>query len=83
MHLKRLFNTEFGKIILSMILGIGLASIFRKVCNGRDCIEYNGPVISDIEGKIFKHDGKCYKYNYETKVCDAEKETIDISDGNK
>ena len=34
-------NTKYGKIIISIILGIGLASIFRKSCDSRNCIIFH------------------------------------------
>ena len=33
MGLMRLFNTYNGKILLSVILGLGLTGIFKKVCS--------------------------------------------------
>ena len=32
-----------GRIIISIILGLGLASLFKKVCHGRNCIIIKGP----------------------------------------
>ena len=34
----RLFETDSGKIIISIILGLGLASMFRKICNENNCL---------------------------------------------
>ena len=30
--IKNLFYTDIGKIIISIIIGLGFASIFRQVC---------------------------------------------------
>ena len=62
MNLQRLLHTELGQTFISILLGLGLASLFRKVCTDKNCIKFNGPVISNIEDKIFKHNDKCYKY---------------------
>ena len=35
MNFKRLINTALGKIIISIMLGLGLATLFRKVCKDR------------------------------------------------
>ena len=51
MNFKRLLNTPFGIIIISMLLGFGLATLFRKVCKDKNCIVFNGPILSDFEGK--------------------------------
>ena len=49
MNFKRLFHSEVGKNIISIILGLGLATLFRKVCHDKNCIRFNGPIITDIE----------------------------------
>jgi len=78
MNIKRLMNTFHGQVVLSIVLGLGLASLFRKVCDDRNCIVFNGPIISDIEGKTFKHGEKCYKYHMHSDKCDATKRVVDI-----
>ena len=65
MNFRRLFHSDVGKNIISIILGLGLATLFRKVCNDKNCIQFNGPIIDDIEDKTFKHGDKCYKYTTE------------------
>lgn len=80
MELRRLINTPVGKIVLSIILGIGLATLFRKVCNDKKCIVFNGPVLSEIDVKTYKHGEKCYKYKATPAKCDNTKKTVDIGD---
>jgi hypothetical protein len=79
MNLKRLLNTGLGKFFISLLLGLGLATLFRKVCTDKNCITFNGPVISEIDGKIYKYGEKCYKYVYAPSSCDATKKIVDIS----
>ena len=33
---------KYGKIIISIIWGLGLAALFRRVCKGRNCIVIKG-----------------------------------------
>lgn len=80
MNVKRLLNSEAGKIVISIILGLGLACLFRKVCVDKNCITFNGYVISDIEEKTYKHGESCYKYKAKTEKCDDAKKTVEISD---
>lgn len=80
MNLQRLLHTEIGQTFISILLGLGLASLFRKACTDKNCLRFNGPVISDIEGKIFKHDNKCYKYVSNSAKCDNTKRIIDVSE---
>ena len=76
MHLQRLLNSKTGKVVLSIILGFGLATLFRKVCTDKNCFVFNGPVIS--EDDIYKYDEKCLKYSMESTSCDNTKKTIEI-----
>ena len=67
MYLSKLVHTETGRIIASVILGLGLATLFRSVCEGKNCIIYMAP--EDIQGKIYKHNSKCYTYSSNTVKC--------------
>jgi hypothetical protein len=80
MNLKRLVGTSLGRNVISILLGLGLATLFRKVCNDKNCIVFNGPVITDIEDKTFKHGEKCYKYRSTTDRCDTTKRIINVTD---
>ena len=79
MNFKRLLTTPIGITFISILLGLGLATLFRKVCKGKDCILFNGPVISEIDGKIYKYGEYCYKYSVSPAKCDSTKKTLDIS----
>ena len=35
MNLKRLIYSDVGRIVISIILGLGLATLFRRVCKER------------------------------------------------
>lgn len=60
--MSSLFKNKHIKIILSVIWGLGLASLFKKVCKGRKCIEYKAPSPDYIKNNIFSFNDKCYKY---------------------
>ena len=80
MNFKRLLYTDLGRIFISIILGLGVATLFRKVCTDKSCIRFNGPISSDLEDKIYKHGEKCYKYSTRTDKCDTTKRQIDLMD---
>ena len=68
--IEELLRTHTGKIIISIIWGLGLACIFKKICKeGKDCIKFKAPIPNDIISHIYMHDGKCYKYNLNTTKC--------------
>lgn len=79
MQIKVLLNSPMGKIFISILLGLGLATMFRTVCTEKNCIRFVGPVISEIDGKIYKHGEKCYKYEAQSSgKCDNMKRVLDI-----
>jgi len=59
---SNILSNQMGSIIISVILGLGLASMFRKVCKERDCIVMQGPSPMKIKDKTFEWHDKCYKY---------------------
>lgn len=79
MNFKRMLHTEFGRFLLSVILGLGLATMFREVCEGKNCLIFNGPVISEIDGKIYKFGEYCHKYSLNPVSCSKTKKIIKIS----
>jgi len=79
MNLKRLLNTQLGQIFISVLLGLGLATLFRKVCNDKNCITFDGPVISNVEGKTYQFGEKCYQYRSTATKCDATKKMVTMT----
>ena len=78
MDLRRLLYSEAGRYIISMLLGLGLATIFRKVCNERNCIIFRGPALSKVKGQVFKYNNKCYKFNEQIEKCDESKKIVNF-----
>jgi hypothetical protein len=78
MNFKRLLYTDIGVIFISILLGLGLATLFRNACEGKNCINFNGPVISEINGKTYKYGEYCYKYKLQAAPCDPTKQTVEI-----
>ena len=76
MYIRRLIYSDFGSIVMSIILGLGLATLFRKVCNDRNCMKFQGPSIDKIKGKILKYENKCYTYNPNITKCDDKRKII-------
>jgi len=76
MHLYKFVKSNSGKYIMSIILGIGLATFFRSVCKGKDCFIYQAPPLDEIDDKIYKFDGKCYKFQSINKKCDSNKRIV-------
>ena len=43
--LKKMASNDLGKIIISCILGLGLASLFKKICVDDNCLIIKSPPI--------------------------------------
>ena len=76
MHLGKFVHTETGRIIMSILLGFGLASLFRTVCKDKDCLLFYAPPLEKIKDKIYKNSGKCVKYSQVPTKCDANVKTV-------
>ena len=79
MYLRRILYSSFGQKLISILLGLGLATLFRKVCNDRNCLIFKGPELSKMNDKIYKFDDKCYKYKPSAKTCDKHKKIIEFA----
>jgi hypothetical protein len=60
--IKDVLKTETGSKIISIILGLGLAAMFRKVCSKGTCVVIKGPSLKDVEQYHYKIKEDCYKY---------------------
>jgi hypothetical protein len=67
--LQDILKTEFGRIILSVVLGFGLATMFVKVCNGSGCTVIQGPPVKEIGKNVYRIDDTCYKYTSVVTEC--------------
>ena len=79
MKIKQIINSKEGKYIISIILGLGLATMFREVCKDKTCIEFRAIGENEIKDKTYKHDNKCYKYNMKSTSCNSDKQKINIA----
>lgn len=70
MGILTVLDTETGQIMLSMILGLGLASLFQRVCTDEKCTVYISPSDKEINNQIFTQNGICYKFNKREINCD-------------
>jgi hypothetical protein len=75
-HLEKFVHTPTGKIIMSILLGFGLASVFRTVCKGNNCVIFHAPPLDDFKDKIYKVNGKCVKYNPVSTKCSSKSKIV-------
>ena len=67
--ITRIMKSNVGVNVISIILGLGLASLFKRVCRDNDCVIIKGPELSSIKDKVFKFEDKCYTYEPELTKC--------------
>tara|TARA_B100000035_G_scaffold315321_1_gene335226 strand:- start:131 stop:370 length:240 start_codon:yes stop_codon:yes gene_type:complete len=79
MYIRRLIYGDVGKTVISIILGLGLATLFRKVCNDRNCIVFKAPNIKKIQNQIFKFQDKCYTFTENIEKCDNNKKIVNFA----
>jgi len=73
MHLSKFVHSTTGRYMMSILLGIGLATFFRQTCVGKNCVTYNAPPNEELEDQIYKFDSKCYKMEKNSVNCDSKK----------
>lgn len=66
----QLLKSDTGRKVVSFVIGLGLAALFRNVCKDGNCIIVQGPPLEEVENKIFKMESKCYRYKAEAAKCD-------------
>lgn len=66
--------------IMSMILGFGLAAIFRPLCKGPDCLVLRGPPVNEIRGAVYQFGSKCVEFDAKAVECPKKDSKIPIVD---
>ena len=88
--IRKFMETNSGKALISIMLGLGIASLFRKKpCSSHDskskkeCIKFVSPDMNTISEKVFQYGDACFAYNATPSPCDNSKTTVDIHKSSK
>ena len=76
MYLAKFVHSKTGRYVMSVLLGFGLASLFRTVCKNKDCLIFHAPPIEELNDKIYKNNGKCVKYSQVATKCVSGAKTV-------
>ena len=76
MYIRQILNSDFGIIFISIMLGLGVASLFRKTCNDRKCLVFRATPMKKIKNQIFKFNDKCYTFEETATTCDKNKKIV-------
>ncbi len=69
MIIKKILKQERNVIIISIVLGLGLAALFRRACTDKKCIVIEGPPLEDTSRYYYKINNDCYKYETVVSEC--------------
>ena len=60
-------------MVFSVILGFGIASLFRPLCSSqggsKECRTYRAPDMKDISDHVYRIGNKCYQFRPNTIDC--------------
>ena len=60
---------DTGSAVISVILGLGLAALFRRACKGGRCVVVKSPKLEELRRFVYKVDDDCYKYTPHVVPC--------------
>lgn len=62
--LDKLEGSRGARIFVSILLGLGIASLFRLTCSGEQCKIIRGPPMEEVQKNVYKiNDSTCYQYS--------------------
>jgi hypothetical protein len=76
MGLKQAIHTDKGKLLISVLLGLGIATLFRKSCTDKECIQFKGPKLSDVKETVYNYDNQCYQFKPNPVKCSTDKKVV-------
>jgi len=66
--------------LISIVLGFGLACIFRPLCKVPDCLIIRGPPIDEIRGAVFQFGTKCVEFDAKAIECPPKDGKVTVVD---
>jgi hypothetical protein len=67
----RLFYTDMGRILVSLLFGAALAIMCQRACKGQHCLIIDAPPLKDIEPYVFQIGDRYYRYQSRVVACPA------------
>ena len=77
--MKAFLRSDHGKCILALVIGFGLSTLFRKSCKDKECMEFKGPSLKEIEENVYRYDKKCYRFNPKPATCNPIKRIVEFA----
>ncbi len=76
LDVKNMIHSKVGNVIISILLGVGLATFFRKACTERNCMVFKAPPLKKLNGQVYKYNDKCYKFSSQATKCSKNKKNV-------
>ena len=61
-------HSERGSVVVSVLMGVGLATLFRQTCK-RNCVVVRAPSLDELRNHVYDMDGTCYQYTPRAVPC--------------
>jgi hypothetical protein len=74
----KLMEIKGFSTLLSIVLGFGIAAMFRPLCKGSECVILRGPPVGDIRGSVYQYGKKCVEFDAKPVPCPSGKSTIPV-----
>ena len=78
-NMRAFLKSKYGRLILAVILGFGLSTLFRKTCKEKKCLKFKGPTLKEIEEKTYEYDKQCYQFKPTPAKCNPEKRIVSFA----
>jgi hypothetical protein len=66
-----LANEKIG-ILISCIIGFGIAALFRPMCKEGDCVVLRGPPVNQMRDVVYQMGGKCHEFTPKAVACPTD-----------
>jgi hypothetical protein len=77
---QKLFEIKGFSTMLSIVLGFGIAAMFRPLCKGSECVIVRGPPVGDIRGSVYQYGKKCVEFDARPIECPKAGSTVPVVD---
>ena len=72
LKIEKFFQSKAGVKLFSIMLGLGIAGLFKMSCDSRSCLVYKGPTFEENK-KTIKYNDKCYNVREKIIDCNEKK----------
>ena len=77
-NLLKMLEIPGFSTLLSIILGFGIAAMFRPLCKGAECVIMRGPPVGEIRGTVYQYGKKCIEFDAHAVPCPTGKDSVPV-----